>query len=194
MNTPMAGRSLNRPCHSDSFGGSTSVKIHISTRQASLAKVGAVLSSLVILPLVPLAGAVLGSIARKQISKNASLSGKRRATYAVRMGTAAVCAQVIATAGYAFAVWTSIENASSLVGSQTLLTSSTDDAASIKVRPEFKLHQFMPGATRPFRVESGEQVSSVQVRFDSMPSWSASGPIFDATIVDRTAGLANHTD
>lgn len=147
------------------------------------------LASLVVVPVAPIVGAVLGSIAGRQISEDATLSGKGRAAYAARFGAVAGCIQVLALAGYVYSAWASIENAASVVGSEVLLAGKGD---AVSVEPAFGLHEFVPGSTRRYEVSTGEKSATVRVRFDSMPTWTGSGFVFGATVVGRPGGLADH--
>jgi len=178
-------------CHTDSFGGRTSVKVHVSSKPSPLARTASLLSALVVLPVVPLVGAIIGSVAKGRIEEDASLSGKGRAAFAIRVGLGATVVQFLAIAGYVHSAWASIENAASLIESEAVLMGRAE-VGTIEAEPAFGLHEFLPGSTRQFQVDASGTVSSVRVKFNSMPRWAGAGFVFDAKVVGMPAALAHH--
>jgi hypothetical protein len=180
-------------CHTDSFGGRTSVKVHVSSKPSPLARTASVLSALFVVPVSPLVGAILGSVAKNRIEEDASLSGKGRAVFAIRVGLASTVLQFLAVAGYMHSAWASIENAASLIESDAVLMGRAE-VGRIDAEPAFGLHEFLPGSTRQFQVEVDGTVSNVRVKFDTAPRWAGAGFVFDSKVIGRPAALAHHVE
>jgi len=190
----MAGYLNDISCHTDSFGGSTSVKVNAVTSDSSLARYGVVLASMVIVPMVPLIGAVLGLMSRKRIEENSLIQGRRKAAYAFWAGSAVAFAQALLVSLAVSAAWGSIENAKSLIATDAMLVNDGSAIEDVVVRPEFELHRFWPGSTRTFEVNANGAKSIVRVRFNTSLTWTGSGFIFDASVLDRPSELAIHSE
>lgn len=164
--------------YSDTFGRSTGVSVRIETRPSRRARWGLVLSSLFPVPLAPLAGALLGSAAIREIAGNPGLKGKRTAGVAYWMGLGATVMQVSLVGLGVYTVHRSIEEAQ-----RSLVRGGVPGV--IEASAGFPLVGFRPGAPMPFEVAGADGTREVGVVFSSVPSWGESGPVF---AVERVIG------
>ncbi|GAB5495976.1 MAG: hypothetical protein Phyf2KO_10560 [Phycisphaerales bacterium] len=178
--------------HTDSFGRSTGVRVQINTRQVPLGKTGVWLSSLLIVPVAPLVGGLIGLIAARRIADDASLLGRGKAKYAMRMGVAGTALQLLAFMAFYYMAMLSIQDASSIIQARATGELGMQGASSVEVYPGFGIVEFFPGTSRTYAVESQGIERTATVRFDSVPTWTSAGPMFGATVVDMPSEFASN--
>jgi hypothetical protein len=161
--------------HSDTFGRTTGVTVRIETRPSRRARWALALASLAPVPLAPLAGALVGSAAIREIAGNPGLRGKKTAGLAYWLGLGATALQVSLAGLCVFTVHHSIEVAQRrLVGDGA----AGDRGVIVEASAAFPLVGFRPGEPMPFEITSADGIREVRVMFSSTPSWGPGGPVF----------------
>lgn len=178
--------------HSDSFGKSTGVRVHVDTKRAPLGSTGAVLSTLFFVPFAPLIGWILGFFISKRIENDATVLGAGKAKFAMWAGFACTAFQALIVSVFYYMVLISTQDAASVVRASAAQNLGTQEPATASVHPDFGLLEFIPGSKQPYRIETGGIERTVYVQFDTVPIWTSAGPMFGSSIIDDRTETAIH--
>jgi hypothetical protein len=169
--------------YSDSFGRSTGVSVRIETRPSGRARLGLILSCLLPLPLVPFVGALLGSLALRDMKRDAAIMGRKPAQIAYGLGLAFTVLQVGAVSLAGYSAYNSVSNAQSEVVTAYAIQAEAGQPLPgvgrvLDAKPSFAMPEFRPGRALPFELMGVEGSTTVLVTFSAVPGWHESGPMF----------------
>ena len=179
---------------SDSFGQSMGVRVAVITRRSRSASTALWLSLLLPIPGAPATGAVVASVARSRIKNDAGLQGETLAKWGYRLGLIGTFLQLLVLGLAVTAVWFSIEDARLLVASSRANISDSGlelASGSTVATPEFGFLDFRPGGEFTFMLTNDGSTEPVRIRFAKSPTWTLSGPIFEAKRINAPVTAAS---